>query len=87
VKSSLVCRRVLITGAARGLVGETAVQLARRGALVSLVGPEPDLLEQVLLPGGPATASLYRSIYLLRWHVCGPRSRPVIWWTRVGLLL
>jgi NAD(P)-dependent dehydrogenase (short-subunit alcohol dehydrogenase family) len=47
VKSSLSGRRVLVTGAARGLGAETAVQLARRGALVSLVGLEPDLLEQV----------------------------------------
>lgn len=35
---------VLITGAARGIGAETARVLARRGASVSLVGMEPDLL-------------------------------------------
>jgi len=47
MRSILRGRRVLITGAARGLGAQTAMQLAERGALVSLVGLEPDLLEQV----------------------------------------
>lgn len=47
MKSNLNGRRVLITGAARGLGAETAKQLAERGALVTLVGLEPDLLDQV----------------------------------------
>ena len=38
---------VLITGAARGIGAEAARRLAKRGAQVSLVGLEPELLEQV----------------------------------------
>jgi hypothetical protein len=37
---------VLITGAARGIGAATAAELARRGARVSLVGIEPDLLRR-----------------------------------------
>lgn len=44
-RSSLVGRRVLITGAARGLGFELATVLAARGARLSLVGLEPELLE------------------------------------------
>jgi NAD(P)-dependent dehydrogenase (short-subunit alcohol dehydrogenase family) len=40
-------RVVLITGAARGIGAEAARRLARRGARVSLVGLEPELLEQL----------------------------------------
>jgi NAD(P)-dependent dehydrogenase (short-subunit alcohol dehydrogenase family) len=42
--SSLAGKTVLITGPARGIGEETARQLARRGARVSLVGREPDRL-------------------------------------------
>ena len=46
-------RTVLITGAARGIGAETARQLAARGARLSLVGLEPDLLRDLAaaLPG------------------------------------
>jgi NAD(P)-dependent dehydrogenase (short-subunit alcohol dehydrogenase family) len=40
-------RAVLITGAARGIGAETARRLAARGARLSLVGLEPELLERV----------------------------------------
>jgi NAD(P)-dependent dehydrogenase (short-subunit alcohol dehydrogenase family) len=39
-------KTVLITGAARGIGAETASQLRARGARLSLVGLEPELLEQ-----------------------------------------
>ena len=38
---------VLITGAARGIGAETARELARRGASISLVGMEPELLRSL----------------------------------------
>jgi NAD(P)-dependent dehydrogenase (short-subunit alcohol dehydrogenase family) len=46
-------RTVLITGAARGIGAKTARQLAARGARLSLVGLEPDLLRDLsaALPG------------------------------------
>ena len=47
---------VLITGAARGIGAEAAQRLAKRGAKVSLVGLEPDLLEQVAAGIGPNAA-------------------------------
>jgi NAD(P)-dependent dehydrogenase (short-subunit alcohol dehydrogenase family) len=40
-------RRVLITGAARGIGAATARRLAAEGARVALAGLEPDLLERV----------------------------------------
>ncbi|MEO6629196.1 MAG: SDR family NAD(P)-dependent oxidoreductase [Aquihabitans sp.] len=44
---SLVGRRVLITGAARGIGAALAERLHERGALVAIAGLEPDLLAQV----------------------------------------
>lgn len=44
---SLQGKTFLITGAARGIGAETARRLAHRGARLSLVGLEPELLEQV----------------------------------------
>lgn len=44
---SLAGRRVLITGAARGIGAALAERLAERGAHVALVGLEPDLLAEV----------------------------------------
>jgi NAD(P)-dependent dehydrogenase (short-subunit alcohol dehydrogenase family) len=44
---SLAGKSVLITGAARGIGAEIARHAARRGARVSLVGLEPELLERV----------------------------------------
>jgi NAD(P)-dependent dehydrogenase (short-subunit alcohol dehydrogenase family) len=40
-------KRVLITGAARGIGAEAAIKLAGMGAQVALAGLEPDLLESV----------------------------------------
>jgi len=45
--SGLAGRRVLITGAARGIGAATARRLHERGARVALAGLEPDLLAQV----------------------------------------
>src|SRR5205085_12050486 len=47
-------RRVLITGAARGIGAATARRLAERGARLALVGLEPELLEQVAADCGNA---------------------------------
>jgi NAD(P)-dependent dehydrogenase (short-subunit alcohol dehydrogenase family) len=47
---------VLITGAARGIGAEAARQLYAKGAQLSLVGIEPDLLEQRARELGPRAA-------------------------------
>ena len=47
-------RRVLITGAARGIGAGTARRLHERGAHVALAGLEPDLLERVAAECGGA---------------------------------
>jgi NAD(P)-dependent dehydrogenase (short-subunit alcohol dehydrogenase family) len=47
-------RRVLITGAARGIGAETARRLHGRGARVALAGLEPELLAQVARDCGDA---------------------------------
>jgi NAD(P)-dependent dehydrogenase (short-subunit alcohol dehydrogenase family) len=51
---------VLITGAARGIGAETARVLARRGASLSLVGMEPDLLRD-LAAELPATGAQHHA--------------------------
>jgi short-subunit dehydrogenase len=48
-------KSVLITGAARGIGAEIARHAARRGARLSLVGLEPELLEEVAADCGPDT--------------------------------
>ena len=53
---SLQDKTVLITGAARGIGAESARRLASRGARLSLVGLEPELLEQVAAECGDAAS-------------------------------
>lgn len=53
-------RVVLITGPARGIGAETARQLAARGAVLSLVGLEPERLAALATELGPRH----------RWHEC-----------------
>src|SRR5215211_752875 len=52
-RTSLEGRSVLITGAARGIGAELARKAVARGAKVSLVGLEPELLAQVADELGP----------------------------------
>lgn len=52
-RSRLADKRILITGAARGLGFELATELAKRGATLSLVGLEPDLLRERANSLGP----------------------------------
>lgn len=53
-EASLAGRRVLITGAARGIGALTAKRLHRRGARVALMGIEPELLAEVAAECGDA---------------------------------
>src|SRR3954467_1205723 len=53
-QSSLQGRRVLITGAARGIGALTAQRLHERGARVALLGLEPERLEEVAAKCGGA---------------------------------
>ena len=61
---SLAGRRVLITGAARGIGAGTARRLHQRGARVALLGLEPEELERVAADCGGAS-----------WHECDVRDR------------
>jgi NAD(P)-dependent dehydrogenase (short-subunit alcohol dehydrogenase family) len=56
--SELPGRRVLITGAARGIGAATAKRLHSRGARVALAGIEPDLLAAVAADCGGALAAV-----------------------------
>jgi NAD(P)-dependent dehydrogenase (short-subunit alcohol dehydrogenase family) len=56
--SELPGRRVLITGAARGIGAATARRLHGRGARVALAGIEPDLLAAVAADCGGALAAV-----------------------------
>jgi NAD(P)-dependent dehydrogenase (short-subunit alcohol dehydrogenase family) len=56
--SELPGRRVLITGAARGIGAATARRLHGRGARVALAGIEPDLLAAVAAECGGALAAV-----------------------------
>jgi NAD(P)-dependent dehydrogenase (short-subunit alcohol dehydrogenase family) len=51
---TLAGKRVLITGAARGIGAETARQVVRAGGRVGLVGLEPEELERVAAELGPS---------------------------------
>jgi NAD(P)-dependent dehydrogenase (short-subunit alcohol dehydrogenase family) len=51
---SLEGRRVLVTGAARGIGAALAVRLHERGARVALVGLEPERLEEIAARAGGA---------------------------------
>lgn len=53
-ESSLDAKRVLITGAARGIGARLAQRLSQRGARVAILGLEPELLEQVAADCGGA---------------------------------
>jgi NAD(P)-dependent dehydrogenase (short-subunit alcohol dehydrogenase family) len=55
-RSRLAGKRILVTGAARGLGFELATVLAARGARLSLVGLEPDLLQDRARTLGPGHA-------------------------------
>jgi NAD(P)-dependent dehydrogenase (short-subunit alcohol dehydrogenase family) len=57
-KTELRGRRVLITGAARGIGAEAARRLHARGAKVALAGLEPDRLAEVAADCGGALAAL-----------------------------
>ena len=50
---SIAGKRILITGAARGIGAEAAQRLARRGARLALVGLEPGELARVARACGP----------------------------------
>jgi NAD(P)-dependent dehydrogenase (short-subunit alcohol dehydrogenase family) len=53
--SALSGRRVLVTGAARGIGAGVAERLAAQGARLALVGLEPDVMAQVAERCGPDT--------------------------------
>ena len=62
--TSLAGRRVLITGAARGIGAALAKRLYERGARVAVAGIEPELLEEVAAECGGAP-----------WHLCDVTDR------------
>lgn len=64
LEDQLAGRRVLVTGAARGIGASLARRLHGRGARVALLGLEPELLEQVATMCGGAP-----------WRMCDVRDR------------
>ncbi|WP_072690679.1 SDR family NAD(P)-dependent oxidoreductase [Rhodococcus marinonascens] len=67
LEENLVGRRILITGAARGIGAGLAKRLHERGALVGLLGLEPELLEQTATVCGRAP-----------WQYCDTRDRHAV---------
>ncbi|MFC9556098.1 SDR family NAD(P)-dependent oxidoreductase [Rhodococcus sp. NPDC056960] len=67
LEENLVGRRVLITGAARGIGAGLARRLHERGARVGLLGLEPELLEQTATACGRAP-----------WRRCDIRDRKAV---------
>ncbi|MFC9763884.1 SDR family NAD(P)-dependent oxidoreductase [Rhodococcus jostii] len=67
LEENLVGRRVLITGAARGIGAGLARRLHERGARVGLLGLEPELLEQTATTCGRAP-----------WRRCDTRDRRTV---------
>ncbi|MEV0947977.1 SDR family NAD(P)-dependent oxidoreductase [Rhodococcus sp. NPDC049939] len=67
LEENLIGRRVLITGAARGIGAGLARRLHERGALVGLLGIEPELLEQTATACGRAP-----------WQYCDIRDRQAV---------
>ena len=67
LEENLVGRRVLITGAARGIGAGLARRLHERGARVGLLGLEPELLEQTATTCGRAP-----------WRRCDIRDRRAV---------
>ncbi|PQP23819.1 SDR family NAD(P)-dependent oxidoreductase [Rhodococcus opacus] len=67
LEENLVGRRVLITGAARGIGAGLARRLHERGARVGLLGLEPELLEQTATTCGRAP-----------WRRCDTRDRRAV---------
>ncbi|MCQ4120818.1 SDR family NAD(P)-dependent oxidoreductase [Rhodococcus tibetensis] len=67
IQENLLGRRVLITGAARGIGAGLARRLHERGARVGLLGLEPELLEQTATACGRAP-----------WRLCDVRDRDAV---------
>jgi NAD(P)-dependent dehydrogenase (short-subunit alcohol dehydrogenase family) len=69
-------KRVLITGAARGIGAETAKRLAELGARVALIGLEPAELERVATLCGPQ--ALWAEADVTDWDALGAAVEDVV---------